>query len=81
MKKFETGKIYEMVSPCDSECIWRYKIMKRTASTITIKSLGWDGRPEVRTCRVSKKVSEYFGEEIIYPLGKYSLCPSLNAAR
>lgn len=63
-----------MRSICDYNCIWEYKIIARTAGTITIISEGVK-----KVLRISKKVSEYFGVETVYPLGKYSMCPSLTA--
>jgi hypothetical protein len=36
---------------------------------------------KVKTCRISKKSSEYCGCEIIHPMGNYSMAPSLWADR
>ena len=74
MKKFEIGKKYSMRSICDHECVWTYTVIARTAQTITIS----DGK-EVKKCRVIKKISEYRNAETIYPLGQYSMDPSLVA--
>ena len=74
MKKFEIGKKYSMRSICDHECVWTYTVIARTAQTITIS----DGK-EVKKCRVIKKISEYWNAETIYPLGQYSMAPSLVA--
>lgn len=74
MKKFEIGKTYSMRSACDHNCIWTYTVTNRTAQTVTIS----DGK-EVKKCRISKKISEYRNAETIYPLGQYSMCPSLTA--
>lgn len=74
MKKFEIGKTYSMRSACDHNCIWTYTVTARTAQTVTIS----DGK-EVKKCRISKKISEYRNAETIYPLGQYSMCPSLTA--
>ena len=74
MKQFEIGNTYTMRSICNHECVWVYKVTKRTASTITIT----DGK-EVKTCRINKQVSDWNGTETIYPLGRYSMCPSLRA--
>ena len=71
MKKFEVGQVYMMRSPGDHNCIWLYKVMKRTEKTITI----FDGK-EIKNCRISKYDVK---EETVYPLGKYSLCPILRA--
>lgn len=74
MKKFEIGKTYSMRSICDHECEWTYTVIARTAQTITIS----DGREEKR-CRVCKGISEMNGQEIIFPLGQYSMAPRLRA--
>ena len=74
MKKFEIGGIYSMTSVCDQNCTWSYIVTARTAKTITIS----DGK-ETKKCRVNEKVSGYHNAETIYPLGRYSMCPSLTA--
>ena len=74
MKKFEVGKQYSMSSICDHNCIWTYTVTARTAQTITIT----DGT-EVKKCRINKKISEYSNTETVYPLGRYSMAPSLTA--
>lgn len=74
MKKFEVGKEYKMRSICDSNCIWSYTVIARTAQTITLT----DGIKTLKL-RVSKKTSEYRGAETVYPLGQYSMCPMLSA--
>lgn len=74
MKKFEVGRSYSMKSVCDHDCIWTYTVTARTAQTITIT----DGK-NVQKCRIDKKISEYRNTETVYPLGKYSMCPSLTA--
>lgn len=73
IKVFEVGKSYSMRSACDCECVWIYKVIKRTKSTITIKS----NRGEVLRCRV--KVSDILGAECCQPLGSYSMSPILRA--
>ena len=74
MRKFEIGKEYSMRSICNQECVWTYTVIARTAQTITISN----GK-EVKKCRVVKKISEYRNAETIYPLGHYSMAPSLVA--
>lgn len=74
MKKFETGKTYTMRSACMHDCTWSYTVTKRTAQTVTIT----DGKA-TKTCRICKQVSQYRDAETIYPLGQYSMAPSLTA--
>lgn len=72
MKKFEIGKTYSMRSACNHECIWTYKVIARTAATITIT----DGN-EVKKCRISKGYTD--DAEAVLPLGSYSMNPVLRA--
>jgi len=74
MKKFETGRTYYCRSVCMHDCVWEFTITKRTAQTVTVT----DGR-ETKTCRISKKVSEWNGAETVMPLGNYSMAPTLSA--
>ena len=74
MRAFEVGKEYRMTSICDHNCVWTYTVTARTAQTITLS----DGK-KVQKCRINKKSSESFPAETIYPLGRYSMAPSLTA--
>lgn len=74
MKTFKIGETYNMASPCDHNCIWTYTVIKRTASTVTIT----DGK-STKSCRINKQVSEYRNAETIFPIGRYSMCPTLSA--
>lgn len=73
MTKFEVGKTYATCSICNSDCWFSYKVIKRTKCTVTLLD---DSGNEIR-----RKVQEYEGAEIVYPEGKYSMCPTLNAER
>lgn len=75
MKKFEINKTYECRSACDHNCVWKYTVTARTASTITVV----DDHNEVKKLRIIKNISEYRNAESVYPLGKYSMCPILSA--
>lgn len=74
MKKFEVGGLYTMKSVCDQNCVWRYIVTKRTAQTVTLS----DGKEVIR-CRIIKGASAYLNAETVYPLGQYSMAPSLTA--
>lgn len=74
MKKFEIGATYSMRSACMHDCIWTYTVTNRTAQTVTIT----DGK-EIKTCRICKRDTQYRNAETIYPLGQYSMAPSLTA--
>lgn len=36
MKRFEIGKIYSCFSPSNTDCRWWYKVVNRSAKTITV---------------------------------------------
>ena len=77
MKQFEVGKQYSMRSIGDHNCIWSYTVIARTAATITIVLNGVSN--STQKCRINKQVSEWCGAETVYPLGRYSMAPSLTA--
>lgn len=74
MTKFEIGKEYTHGWIGDSELFTTWTVLKRTASTVTIKH-----NDEVKTCRIIKDLSEQSGAECIRPFGNYSMCPILRA--
>lgn len=75
MQTFELGKTYATTSICNSDCVFSYKVVKRTATTVTmINKFG-----EQKTYRINKKVSEYRKAETIFPEGNYSMCPVISA--
>lgn len=74
MKKFEVGKQYSMTSICNHECVWTYTVTTRTEKTITLM----DSRKTFKR-RINQKISEYSNAETVYPLGQYSMAPSLTA--
>lgn len=74
MKQFEVGKQYSMVSICNQDCVWTYTVTARTAKTVTLT----DGKKTLK-CRINQKVSEYRNAETVFPLGRYSMCPTLSA--
>ena len=74
MTKFEAGKTYFMRAIGDHECVWKYTVTKRTASTVTL-----DNGKETILCKINKKVSEWNNTESVFPLGRYSMAPVLRA--
>lgn len=72
MTKFEVGKKYSCRSIADRDCIFEFEIVKRTEKTVVIK----DGLKEKR-CKIYAENEE----EYIYPLGKYSMCPTLRSSK
>ena len=74
MTKFEVGNRYEAIDICDSEFTFKYEVIARTEKTITIKGFG----NKTRKCRIANHSEDH---EIVYPEGKYSMCPVLRATR
>lgn len=70
--KFEVNEKYECRSACDHNCIWIFKVIKRTAKQIVIS----DGETEFR-CKIYNE--ERNNSEFVFPLGNYSMCPVLRA--
>lgn len=77
MVRFEIGNTYECRSICDYNCVWSYTVIARTESTITIVNNTTGETQKNRILGFSKQM----GVEIVYPLGRYSMCPSLSADR
>ena len=74
MKKFEIGKEYTHGWIGDSDLHTTWKVIARTAQTITIQE-----GDIIRRCRVNKYLTELEGSETIYPFGQYSMAPTLRA--
>ena len=74
MKAFEVNKTYNTRFITDSNCILNFKILKRTEKRLTFELLETQ---EIKT--VGVKIMD--GEEIAYPLGRYSLAPIIRATR
>lgn len=74
MRKFEIGKKYTHGWIGDSTLFTTWEVIKRTSQTITIKH-----NNEIKTCKIIKQLSEWEQAETIYPMGKYSMCPTLHA--
>lgn len=72
MKKFKVGQDLKVRSICDYDCIFRAKVLDRTAKFITVLVKG-------RKEPVRVKVIEYNGAETIYPFGRYSMTKRFSA--
>lgn len=69
--QFEVGQTYSCRSICDHNCIWSFTVIKRTARFITIQDKsGKISRVGVRT---------WGNAEQAFPLGQYSMAPSIYA--
>lgn len=68
---FIVGKTYSCRSACDHDCIFYYKVIKRTAKFITVE----DRHGQVR--RAGIRV--WCGVETAMPQGSYSMAPIIRA--
>ena len=76
MKQFKTGTTYFMRSICDSECIWKRKVIKRAVKAVTLLD-PWDGT--TKRCKI--KPNRDGAQETCFPLGSYSMAPILTAEK
>ena len=70
--QFEVGKTYTTRSAVDYDSIYRFKVLKRTAKTLTL-------RENNETFR--RGIYIYDGREWCKPHGTYSMCPVIVADR
>lgn len=77
MHTFQVGKSYMGRFASDYDSVFTYKVVRRTAKTVWLKS---DFETTVKQCRVQQG---YRGEyEFVYPMGSgYSMAPILCADR
>lgn len=71
MKKFVVGETYATASLCDSDCIYRIVVTKRTAQTVWFTYFD-----EEKSRRI---FLDYDGNEAIKPFGSYSMAPIIDA--
>lgn len=79
IKKFEVGKVYETCSIGDTDLKITGKVIKRTASTVTIHFSRGSILEPVKTLRIRKGLSEFCKAEAVSPWGVYSMSPVLDA--
>lgn len=71
--KFEAGKTYFTRSIGDHNCIWRFRVVRRTAASVWVT--GADDNDSAKVER--RKVSDYSGRETFKPFGVYSMSPTV----
>ncbi|MEN6636075.1 MAG: hypothetical protein ABFC56_09505, partial [Clostridiaceae bacterium] len=57
--RFEVGQSYVCRSPGDCECVWVFKVLSRTASTVVIQEDGRSEKPVRRRIQTKYSSSEY----------------------
>ena len=70
--RFFINNTYSTRSSCNHECVYTFKIIKRTEKNVWILEAG---EKEI----IRRKIIMYEGVETTYPLGKYSMAPILRA--
>ena len=70
-KQFQVGETYSTRSICDYNCIFEITIASRTKCTIKTT----DGK----TLRIAKWETDYSKAETVFPTGRYSMAPAINA--
>lgn len=68
--KIEAGQTLTARSICDYDCVFSVEVMERKGSFVTVKVQGNTKRMKVH--------SDSCGE-LIYAMGKYSMCPIFRA--
>lgn len=82
-KKFEAGQVYMTRSACDYDCKFHYYIVKRTEKSVWVRSArqNADGSFTPYDGVTRRAVDSHYSDselEVIYPEGKYSMCPVLT---
>ena len=70
IKKFEAGRTYSTRSICDHECIFSFKVTRRTAKSI------WT---DVHGEQVRRSISVWNNAEQFFPFGHYSMAAIISA--
>ena len=73
--KFEAGSTYYTRSIGDHNCIWRFRVVRRTASSVWVTGCADHDAGKVER----RKVSEWNGAECFKPFGTYSMSPTVCA--
>jgi hypothetical protein len=70
--KFTAGQKLSTRSICDSDCIFRATVIKRTAKRVTLDL----GRGKIKTVGI---FIDYDGHEACYPYGRHSMAAIFSA--
>lgn len=67
-KKFKAGMILQQASFCDSDCVFGWTVVRRTKKQLVLEQYGKQYRVKIHTDVRDES-------EVIFPNGKYSMCP------
>lgn len=76
--RFKTGETYYARSFCDYDCVWTFRIVRRTEKSVWLQETN-DGNDVRESFR--KRIRLYQNEEQCEPLGRYSMSPILGAEK
>tara|TARA_R100001440_G_scaffold17353_1_gene29323 strand:+ start:126 stop:440 length:315 start_codon:yes stop_codon:yes gene_type:complete len=93
VERFEVGSVYYCRSGYDWDCKIFFKVLNRTAKTVTLRNIEFDlmgnetqgGWRDDATCRVKVNTNFSFVDagdsthELVMPLGRYAEAPVLTA--
>lgn len=71
--RFAVGQTVTCRSACNSDCVWTFVVVARTARFVTLRDVDSD-----ETMRVG--VREHDGEEWASPFGSFSMAPVVRAS-
>jgi hypothetical protein len=74
MMTFKVNKTYRATSVCDHNCTWDYKVISRTAKTITIVDINRKSQEPLK-----RRIYVFNNCETVKPDGSYSMAPILGA--
>lgn len=74
-QKFQVGNTYGTRSICDSNCVFSFKVLRRTEKTITVYCNTYN---KEKNLRVSEGYMNSTVEQV-KPLGSYSMAPIVTA--
>lgn len=69
---FTTGQVVTATSACDSDCVWTFEVVARTAKFVTLRDVD-----NGDTMRVGVRCHD--GEEWASPFGTFSMAPVVRA--
>ena len=76
-KQFITGQTYGTSSICDSNCIFRFTVIRRSEKSLWLKDHSGIKKGVYRV-----KITDYDQEnETCSPLGSYSMSPVINSSK
>ena len=84
-KKFEVGQTYTATSICNSDCVWKFEIVRRTEKSVWVRGVDMNDRNAVERrkidhCSTCDGIGEQnYLEETFNPFGTHSMHPICGA--